>query len=70
MKKKKGDLPGRYVLPHIRKWPNHPERYVNVAAYQEKVDPVPSPLITVPPQGELEFPAASEEEHKKEEKEG
>jgi hypothetical protein len=42
MKRKKGDLPGRYVAPHIRKWPNRSRDYVNVAAYQEQVDPIPA----------------------------
>jgi hypothetical protein len=42
MKKKKGELPGRYVPPHIRKWPNRPRDYLNVVAYQEKVDPIPA----------------------------
>jgi hypothetical protein len=55
MKRKKGDLPGRYVPPHIRKWPNQPRDYVNVAAYQEQVDPIPADTDVLPPQTEFDF---------------
>ena len=55
MPRKKGDLPGRYVPPHVRKWPNRPNEYVGVAEYQERVDPVPSPVESLPRQGELEL---------------
>jgi hypothetical protein len=58
MKRKKGDLPGRYVNAHLRKWPNHPGEYVDVAAYQEKVSPAPSNTIADSPQGEFELIAA------------
>jgi hypothetical protein len=54
MKRKKGDLPGRYVPPHIRKWPNRPREYVNVAAYQEQVDPIPAKTDVLPIQIELD----------------
>jgi hypothetical protein len=56
MKRKKGDLPGRYVPPHIRRRPNHRSEYVNVAAYQEHVDPPPAQTDILPPQMELDFP--------------
>lgn len=55
MKRKKGDLPGRYVPPHIRKHPKQPSEYVNVSDYQERVEPIPSPVECIPPQGELEL---------------
>jgi hypothetical protein len=55
MKRKKGDLPGRYVPPHIRKWPLRPSKYVNVDAYQEHVDPLPSKRDGPPPQLEFDF---------------
>ena len=55
MKRKKGDIPGRYVPPHIRKRPNSQSEYVNVAEYQEHVEPMPSPLECVDPQGELDL---------------
>jgi hypothetical protein len=56
MTRKKGDLLGRYVPPHIRKWPRHPGEYVNVAAYQEHVDPTPAKTDMLPPQMELDLP--------------
>lgn len=55
MKRKKGDLPGRYVPPHIRRAPNRPSDYVNVSEYQERVDPTPSPLQPLQVQGELDL---------------
>ncbi len=58
MKRKKGDLPGRYVPPHIRKWPKRPHDYVNVAAYQEQVDPIPAEIDVLPPQMEFDFAPA------------
>jgi hypothetical protein len=54
-RKKKGDLPGRYVPPHIRKWPRRPWEYTNVAAYQEHVDPIPAETDAHPPQLEFNF---------------
>ncbi|HEV7880807.1 hypothetical protein [Bradyrhizobium sp.] len=55
MGRKKGDLPGRYVPPHIRKCPKYPGEYVNVAAYQEHVDPTPAKTDAPPPQIEFDF---------------
>jgi hypothetical protein len=55
MRRKPGDLPGRYVPPHIRKWPNRPREYVNVAEYQEHVEPPPSPVQPATLQGELDL---------------
>lgn len=55
MKRKKGDLPGRYVPPHIRRWPHRLGDYVNVAEYQERVEPTPSPLQPLQVQGELDL---------------
>lgn len=55
MAKKKGDLPGRVVPPHMRKRPNNPGEYVDVSGWQEHVEPPPSPLEIVPPQGELDL---------------
>jgi hypothetical protein len=62
MKRKKGDLPGRYVPPHMRKWPKDPTEYVNVAAYQERIEPQPSELQLTPVQGELELIATPSEQ--------
>jgi hypothetical protein len=53
--RKKGQLPGRYVPPHIRKWPSRPRDYINVAAYQEHVDPIPAETDALPPQLEFDF---------------
>jgi hypothetical protein len=64
MKRKPGDLPGRYVPPHIRKWPNRPCEYVNVAEYQEHVEPPPSRLQPVAQQGELDLVTEPEQEQK------
>jgi hypothetical protein len=52
---KKGDLPGRYVPAHVRKWPYRPNKGVNVRAYQETIEPIPSPVESVPRQGELDL---------------
>jgi hypothetical protein len=62
MKRRKGDLPGRYVPPHIRKWPNKPYEYLNIAAYQEHVEPIPAESTTLPLQMEFPF-AKNEPEH-------
>jgi hypothetical protein len=59
MSERRGPLPGRYVPPHIRKWPHRPWDYVNVAAYQEHVNPMPAKTIAAPPQ--LEFDLAEVE---------
>lgn len=53
MKRKKGDLPGRYVAPYIRKRTDRPGEYANVSGYQERVERAPSPVESVLPQGEL-----------------
>jgi hypothetical protein len=55
MKRKKGDLPGRYVPRHVRKAPNRPYEYVNVSDWQEMVEPQPAPLESLPLQGELDL---------------
>jgi len=55
MKRKKGDLLGRYVPPYVRKWPGRPGEYVDVSEYQDSVDPPPAPLEAVPRQGELDL---------------
>jgi hypothetical protein len=55
MGRKKGDLPGRFVNAHIRKNPNQPREYVNVAEYQERVEATPSKLAPVDPQGKLDL---------------
>jgi hypothetical protein len=60
MKRKPGDLLGRYVPPYIRKWPKRPWEYVNVAEYQEHVEPPPSPLEPLPMQGELDLVSGQE----------
>jgi hypothetical protein len=72
MKNKKGNLLGRFVNRHIRKWPLRPYEYLTVRAYQEKTEPIPSPLEPVPPQGELDLltPSNSEEEFAAETKPG
>ena len=67
MKRKKGDLPGRYVAPYIRKHPNQPGEYVNVSDYQERVEPIPSPVEITPPQGELEFVISDENDSEEDE---
>lgn len=54
VKRRKGDLPGRYVPPHIRKWPNRPYEYLNVTAYQEHVEPIPAETDVLALQ--MEFP--------------
>jgi hypothetical protein len=55
MKRKKGELPGRYVPPYIRKWPNRHSDYVNVGAYQEQIEPIPAKTDVLPPQIEFDF---------------
>ena len=55
MKKRKGHLPGRYVGAHIRKHPKYSGEYVDVAAYQEKEEPLPAKFDAVPIQKELEL---------------
>jgi len=62
MKRKKGDLPGRYVPPHIRKAPKQPSEYVNVSEYQEHVEPPPSPVQSAALQGELDLIKSEQEE--------
>jgi hypothetical protein len=65
MKRKKGDLPGRFVPAHIRKAQNRPNKYINVCAYQEQIDPPPSEYDCEAPQGELDLivnPNANQEE--------
>jgi hypothetical protein len=64
MKKRKGDLPGRYVRRHIRKAPNRPSEYVNVSDWQESVEPIPTPMESPLLQGELEFPITSNPDQK------
>ena len=64
MRRRKGDLPGRFVNAHLRRRPNRPSEYVDVAAYQESVEPPPAEHIILAPQGELDLivtPKASEE---------
>ena len=53
MKRKRGRLPGRYVPAHVRKWPHRPGEYVEVSAYQERIEPPPSPVDPAPMQGEF-----------------
>ena len=48
---------------HIRRAPNEPGEYVNVGAYQEHVELPPSPADYAPPQGELTFPNALQDDH-------
>lgn len=55
MKRKKGNLLGRYVPPYIRKWPKRSSEYINVAAYQEKTEPPPSKLQQLAVQAELDL---------------
>lgn len=55
MKKRKGNLPGRYVGAHLRKHPKHPSEYVDVSAYQEKEEPAPAKFENPPVQKELEL---------------
>lgn len=55
MKRKKGDLPGRFVPAHIRKAPNRPNEYINVCSYQEQIDPPPSEYEREAPQGEFDL---------------
>jgi hypothetical protein len=55
MNRRKGDLPGRYVPPHIRKWPRRPRDYINIRAYQEHIDPIPAKTSRRPRQLEFDF---------------
>jgi hypothetical protein len=55
MRRRKGDLPGRVVPPHMRKKPNNSSEYGDISGWQEHVEPIPSPVETIPPQGELEL---------------
>jgi hypothetical protein len=64
MKRKKGDLPGRYVPPYIRKRRKQPCEYESVAGYQEYVEPLPSQLESMPQQGEFDLPTPAEEDEK------
>lgn len=57
--RRKGHLPGRYVPAHLRKHPERPWEYVDVSAYQEHTDPLPSKTSKVSKQGELDLPDAS-----------
>ena len=66
-KRRKGDLPGRFVSAYVRKHPNEPGEYVNVSEYQERVAPVPSPVEATPPQGEFELVTAGRKEEDEEE---
>lgn len=69
MKRRRGDLPGRYVPPHLRKWPNWPCEYLNVSEYQERVEPPPSPMQAVTPQGELDLETDPQQEQKDDDRE-
>jgi hypothetical protein len=64
-RKRKGDLLGRYVHPHVRHAPNRPSEYVNVSEYQEKTDPRLSPVELVPAQGEFDFSRPPGDDHTK-----
>jgi hypothetical protein len=64
MKRTKGDLPGRYVPPYIRKRRKQPREYENVSGYQEHVEPPPSPLESISRQGEFDLPTPAEEGEK------
>lgn len=64
-RKRKGRLlPGRYVHPHVRRWPNRPGEYVNVSEYQERIEPPPSQLEALRPQGEFDLESAKTEPEK------
>jgi hypothetical protein len=54
MKRRRGNLPGRYVSAHLRKNPYEPGQYIDVAAYQERITPTPSPTELVSPQADFE----------------
>lgn len=59
MKRTKGDLPGRYVPPHVRKWPNRPGEFVPVSEYQERTEPAAAPVENTHRQGELDLGVGS-----------
>jgi hypothetical protein len=59
MRRSKGDLPGRFVNAYIRKWPNRHGEYLDVAAYQERMQPPPSEQQIASLQGELDLQSAS-----------
>ena len=54
MRRKKGNLQGRYVSAHLRRAPKNPGEYVAVSAYQEKVEAIPSKTALLAPQGDFE----------------
>lgn len=51
--RKRGNLPGRYVSAHLRRWPERREEYVSVRAYQERIEPPPSDTTAVFKQSEM-----------------
>ena len=51
---KKGDLPGPYHPPHIRRDYCNPGRYIDVAAYQMNVAPTPAKTEEAPLQADFE----------------
>lgn len=55
MVRRKGNLQGRFVNGYLRENPHRRSEYVKVSEYQEHVEPTPSKLTSVSPQGELEF---------------
>lgn len=54
MKRRKGNLPGRYVPAHLRRSRYHPGEYDEVSAYQERVQPLPAKTELLPPQGDFD----------------
>jgi hypothetical protein len=54
MKRKRGNLPGRYVPAHLRRSRYHPGEYDEVSAYQERTQPPPSKTELLRPQGDFE----------------
>src|SRR5579872_4988448 len=55
MRRRKGNLMGRYVSAHLRKSRSRPGEYDAVSAYQERVKATPSKTISPPLQYELNF---------------
>jgi hypothetical protein len=55
MGRKRGELPGRYVLPYVRRSAHRPGEYDEVGEYQEWIEPAPSPQDVAPRQLELSF---------------
>jgi hypothetical protein len=53
MRRRTGNLMGRYVPDHLRKWPSRSGEYVSVSAYQEKIEAFPSRKASPPQQYEL-----------------